>query len=97
MKFQSKYSDLVLNLMVAVAISLVVNFSYVLLMLIDVTNESQSRPANQKILERCDEGLLSVHPDGYGYLVYENGDSVYVPTQRMRWLGIAPATGSSPT
>ena len=90
MKLQSKYSDLVLNLMVAVAISLVVNFSYVLLMLIDVTNESQSRPANQKILERCDEGLLSVHPDGYGYLVYENGDSVYVPTQRMRWLGIAP-------
>ena len=90
MKLQSKYSDLVLNLMVAVVISLVVNFSYVLLMLIDVTNENQSRPTNQKILERCDEGLLSVHPDGYGYLVYENGDSVYVPTQRMRWLGIAP-------
>ena len=34
--------------------------------------------------------MLSVHPDGYGYLVYENGDSVYVPTRRMRWLEIAP-------
>ena len=29
MKLQSKYADLVLNLLVAVAISLVVNFSYV--------------------------------------------------------------------
>ena len=34
MKLQSKYADLVLNLLVAVAISLVVNFSYVLLMLV---------------------------------------------------------------
>ena len=89
MKLQSKYADLVLNLMVAVAISLVVNFSYVLLMLVDLNTDTQPRPAGERSVERSDEGILSVHPDGYGYLIYENGDSVYVPTRRMRWLGIA--------
>lgn len=89
MKLQSKYADVVLNLMVAVVISLVVNFSYVLLMLVDMNGENQSRPVDQRIIERRDEGVLAVHPDGYGYLVYENGDSVYVPAQRMRWLGIS--------
>ena len=87
MKLQSKYADLVLNLLVAVAISLVVNFSYVLLMLVDLNSDSQPRPSDQRAVERPDEGVLSVHPDGYGYLVY---DSVYVPTRRMRWLEIAP-------
>ena len=90
MKLQSKYADLVLNLLVAVAISLVVNFSYVLLMLVDLNSDNQPRPSDQRAVERSDEGVLSVHPDGYGYLVYENGDSVYVPTRRMRWLEIAP-------
>ena len=90
MKLQSKYADLMLNLLVAVVISLVVNFSYVLLMLVDLNSDSQPRPSDQRAVERPDEGVLSVHPDGYGYLVYENGDSVYVPTRRMRWLEIAP-------
>lgn len=90
MKLQPKYADLVLNLLVAVAISLVVNFSYVLLLLVDMNSDNQPRPDNQKTVERREEGVLAVHPDGYGYLVYENGDSVYVPTRRMRWLGIAP-------
>ena len=47
MKLQSKYADLVLNLLVAVAISLVVNFSYVLLMLVDLNSDSQPRPSDQ--------------------------------------------------
>ena len=89
MKLQPKYAEVVPNLMVAVVISLVVNFSYVLLMLVDMNSESQPRPATQKVIERRDEGVLSVHPDGYGYLVYPTGDSVYVPAQRMRWLGIS--------
>ena len=35
MNLQSKYSDLMLNLLVALAISLVVNFSYVLLLIVE--------------------------------------------------------------
>lgn len=86
MKLQSKYADLVLNLMVAVAISLVVNFSYVLLMIVDLNTDNQPHPADDRIVERSGEGLLTVHPDGYGYLVYDGGDSVYVSSQRIRRL-----------
>ena len=94
MKLQSKYADVVLNLLVAVAISLVVNFSYLLLMLVDLNSGSSvpqdQEPRRRRTLVRQDEAQLVVHPDGYGYLVYENGDSVYVPTQRMNRLRLAP-------
>ena len=58
MKLQSKYADLVLNLLVAVAISLVVNFSYVLLMLVDLNSDSQPRPSDQRAVERSDEAFI---------------------------------------
>ncbi len=90
MKLQSKYADVVLNLLVAVAISLVVNFSYVLLMLVDLNSESSAQPAPKRSLTRMEEGRLVVHPDGYGYIVYANGDSVYVPPQRINRLRLAP-------
>ena len=45
MNLQSKYSDLMLNLLVALAISLVVNFSYVLLLIVEQKGEGQPRPA----------------------------------------------------
>ena len=59
MKLQPKYADLILNLLVAVAISLVVNFSYVLLMLVDLNSDNQPRPAGERIVERTDEGVLT--------------------------------------
>ena len=40
MRLQSRYSDVVLNLLVAVAISLVVNFSYLLLLLVEQSSEA---------------------------------------------------------
>ncbi len=90
MKLQSKYADVVLNLLVAVAISLVVNFSYVLLLLVDLNSESSQQPTPKCARIRTDEGRLTVHPDGYGYLIYENGDSVYVPAQRIGRLRLSP-------
>ena len=78
MGLQPKYSDLILNLLVALAVSLVVNFSYVLLMLVDLNSDSQPRPSDQRAVERPDEGVLSVHPDGYGYLVYENLSLIHI-------------------
>ena len=83
MKLQSKYADLVLNLLVAVAISLVVNFSYVLLLIVDQKSDGQPRPAKASVIARGEEGTLRVSPDGHGYIVYENGDSVYVMMQRI--------------
>lgn len=83
MGLQSKYSDLILNLLVALAVSLVVNFSYVLLLIVDQKSDGQPRPAKASVIARGEEGTLRVSPDGHGYIVYENGDSVYVMMQRI--------------
>lgn len=87
MKPQVRYSDWILNLLVAAAISIVVNFSYVLLLIVDQRGEQQ-RPAKAYIVQRPDEGVLSITPDGHGYVIYENGDSLYAPMNRIRRLGL---------
>lgn len=89
MKLQSKYADVVLNLLVAVAISLVVNFSYVLLILVDLNTESSQQPAPKQDRFRKGKGYLVVHPDGYGYIIGKNGDSIYVSSQRINRLRLA--------
>ena len=83
MGLQPKYSDLILNLLVALAVSLVVNFSYVLLLIVDQKSDGQPRPVKASVIARGEEGTLRVSPDGHGYIVYENGDSVYVMMQRI--------------
>ena len=52
MNLQSKYSDLMLNLLVALAISLEVNFSYVLLQIVEQKGEGQPRPARASVVTR---------------------------------------------
>ena len=89
MNLQSKYSDLMLNLLVALAISLVVNFSYVLLLIVEQKGEGQPRPARASVVTRSEEGVLHVSPDGHGYIVYGNRDSVYVPMQRIRRMDLS--------
>ena len=71
------------NLLVALAVSLVVNFSYVLLLIVDQKSDGQQRPAKASVIARGEEGTLRISPDGHGYIVYENGDSVYVMMQRI--------------
>ena len=88
MGLHPKYSAVILNLLVAVAISLVVNFSYLLLYLVDQRELGKPQPGKVRIVERRETGRLSVSPDGHGYLIYENGDSVYVPQTRVRRLGL---------
>lgn len=90
MKLQLRHSDWILNLLVAAAISTVVNFSYVLLLIVEQRGETQQpEPARRQIVERADEGVLSVTPDGHGYVVYGNGDSIYAPMHRIHRLGLA--------
>lgn len=88
MKLRPKYSGVVLNLLVAVAISLVVNFSYLLLLLVE-RSDVPSKADNGEIIRRSEEGRLSVSPDGHGYLIYPGGDSVYVTQSRVWRLGLA--------
>lgn len=91
MKLLPKYSDLVLNLLVAVTVTLVVNFSYLLLLIVEQRNTETmtQRPQAHAVAERLQEGRLSVDPDGHGYLVSEDGDSVYVPMSRIHRMGLA--------
>ena len=82
------YSRWAVNLLVALAISLVVNFSYLLLLLVD--DRSADVPPRERGMQRkrCNaeaEGVLRIHPDGYGYLVAPNGtDSAYVAPHRIK-------------
>ena len=89
MNLQSKYSDLLLNLLVALAISLVVNFSYVLLLIVEQKGEGQPRPARASVVTRSEEGVLHVSTAGHGYILYGNRDSVYVPMQRIRRMDLS--------
>lgn len=82
-----KSSVWVPNLLVALAITLVVNFSYLLLLIVD--RRSEPHPAGERFVEMPGEGILSVDPDGHGYIVYAGRDSVYVPMSRIRRLGLA--------
>ncbi|MEG1611189.1 MAG: hypothetical protein RR318_01045 [Alistipes sp.] len=75
----SKSSVFVVNLLIALAITLVVNFSYLLLLMVD--RRAEPHMGNGRTLEMPQEGVLSVVADGHGYLRYEQAaiDSVYVP------------------
>ena len=90
MKRPPKYAArLLLNLLVAVAVSLVVNFSYLLLLLVDQKNDAPPPPAEMRHPDGVpEEGFLRLSPDGHGYLLFEEGDSVYVSMQRIRRLGL---------
>lgn len=78
-------TDLWINLMVAVAISVVINFSYLMLLFGEEHNEWRPRIPGRNI-EYPGVAELSLSPDGHGYLVYAERDSVYVPSERIRWF-----------
>lgn len=85
------YSDTVLNLLIAVAISLVVNFSYVLLLLVERNPDAgpHHRGSEQNIVIE-QQGTLSLSPDGHGYILFDGGeiDSVYITSFRVSRLGL---------
>lgn len=80
-----KRTDLAANLLMAIAITLIVNFSYLLVLFGTTNNEWRPRIPRPN-MEHPGEGVLTVSPDGHGYLVYEERDSVYVTQQRIRWF-----------
>ena len=74
----------------ALGISLVCNFSYLLLLVSSQSdgNMRVNSKRNKNSVSVVAEGRLSVHDDGYGYLVTESGDSIYVDHRRVHWLGL---------
>ena len=84
MKCPLKYPNFLMNLLVALVVSLVVNFSSLLFFVTDTTSEQIRTQAQQRVVEYPGVGVLKIDPNGHGYLIYESGDSVYVPQQRIR-------------
>ncbi len=78
-------TDLIANLSMAIVITLIVNFSYLLLLFGTPSHERRPHIPGRNIAYEG-EGELSLSPDGHGYLIYNGTDSVYVPQQRIRWF-----------
>ena len=76
---------------VAIVVSLVCNFSYLLLLVSNQSDTGNQRSAQKRYKEIVIEqvsGTLTVSGDGYGYIVSDSGDSVYVDHRKVHWLGL---------
>ncbi len=94
-KYSPKNRVLWSNILLSIAVSLLVNFSY-LLVLLESQNSDKDRPewleeyeARKVVIDT--EGTLHIMPDGYGFLVMDKGsvvDSVYVNSGRVWRFGL---------
>ncbi len=83
-KFNTIRSTWTANILAAIVLTLVVNFSYLISMIVDERerNREMSTPEQQDEHERNRprfKGVLHISRDGYGYLVAEAGDGFVVP------------------
>ena len=81
------------HVIMAIAISLICNFSYLLLLVSSQTGATGNRRINSR-LERGQEsaiveGKLTVCGDGFGYIVTEQGDSIYLDHRNLHRLALA--------
>lgn len=77
-------------LLMAIAISLVCNFSYLILL---VSNQSDSNlrangKRNRNAVAVLVEGTLRVNGDGYGYIITNEKDSIFIDHRRVHWLNL---------
>ena len=83
-------SPIVSYTLVALAISLIVNFSYMLLLVVNHSAEikGSKSPKDQGPVVVV-EGVLGVSVDGFGYLVaHDTQDSIYVDRRSVRRLDL---------
>ncbi len=79
-------SKIVIDILIAIAISLVVNFSHLMLIFVD------QDPQSSKTTQRSDAansndirvtGIFSRNPNGHGYLIYSDADTAYITHGRV--------------
>ena len=88
MKSRSPYLGF---LFMAIVVSLVCNFSYLLLLVSSQTDTGNQRSPQKRYREVVVEqvkGVLSVTGDGYGYIVTDDCDSVFVDHRKVHSLGL---------
>ncbi len=87
---QLRKSPIVSYTLVSLAISLIINFSYLLLM---VVNQSAEVRGTKSIKDQSRvvvvEGVIGLSVDGFGYLIDDkSGDSIYVDRRSVRRLDL---------
>lgn len=89
MKLSTK-SPIISYTLVSIAISLIVNFSYMLLMVVNQSTEVRGpkTPSEEQQSIIIVEGRLGISVDGFGYLIDDAGDSVYVDRRYVRRLDL---------
>lgn len=98
MKIKNLRSTAIVNLLIAVALTLIVNFSYLLSMMVE-QRESSAHSHEQHIQKPEHSGILRLSDDGYGYIICERSlapeypDSVvkykiFVNNRRARWFNL---------
>ena len=83
---QLRKSPIVSYTLVSLAISLIINFSYLLLM---VVNQSAEVRGTKSLKDQSRvvvvEGVIGLSVDGFGYLIDDkSGDSIYVDRRSVR-------------
>ena len=88
----NRNSSITAYILVAAIISLVVNFSYLLLLVVNQEDSYSRRSARERgikpeeiVVEQA-TGRLAVSVDGFGYIVTDAGDSIYVERGMIRRL-----------
>ena len=77
-----------LNLLTAFAVSMIINFSYALLFLVERPADNLN-PKGHRREQVVREGVLTISADGHGYVVEPTGgDSIYVTLNRVRRFGL---------
>ena len=100
-KLKHTRSTGVLNLLIAIVITLTVNFSYLLSMMVEQRENNYQRDKHEHAEFRKPEreGVLRLSRDGYGYLLSEIApspehpgsvrvDSVFVNNRKVKWYNL---------
>ena len=92
MKNLKNRSPYIGHAIMAIAISLICNFSYLLLLVSSQTGTTGNRRVNSRLEQGREsaivEGKLSISEDGFGYIVSELGDSIYIDHRNLHRLSL---------
>ena len=93
-KLSGKYSSVVTHILAALAISSIVNFSYLLILIADDRDYGppELRESECQDILADVSGRLSLNPDGYGYLICDEGstvDSVYISQWSIKRIEVS--------
>ena len=103
MNFKLKQSAAALNILIALVVTLVINFSYLLSVMVErreTTEQQRMRNERPFFVKQHRRGLLRISRDGYGYLICERHfspaegvdsiriDSVYTTNRKIRWYNL---------